>query len=295
MAFYAVAGVSGNTGRAAAETLLAAGERVRVIVRDTAKGAAWQAKGAEVAVADLGDTAALAKALTGVDGAYLLLPPRVAPGFRQYQLETGRAVVAAVEQARPKHVVHLSSIGAQHETGTGPIAGLYPVEQGLRGVNTRHPETHVTFLRAGYFMENLAGSFGGLAHGVLPNFGPTDAPVDMVATVDIGRTAATLLREGGNGVQVVQLGGPAVTVNDAAAALSTILGKPIQAVAAPVDQVVPTLTSYGMPQDLAELYHEMISGMTTGRVAWEAGHRRILGTTHVSTVLAGLLAGQSAT
>ena len=82
---YVVAGVSGNTGRVAAQVLLDAGERVRVVVRDAAKGEAWRAKGAEVAVADLGDASALAAALSGAKGAYLLLPPNMASGdFRAY-------------------------------------------------------------------------------------------------------------------------------------------------------------------------------------------------------------------
>lgn len=291
---HAIAGVSGNTGRAAAETLLNAGEKVRVIVRDAAKGEAWKARGAEVAVADVTNAASLAAALKGADTAYLLLPPRVAPGFREYQLETGRALVSAVEQAQPKHVVFLSSVGAQHASGAGPISGLYPVEQGLRAVNAKHPAVNVTFLRAGYFMENLGGSLGALAHGILPGFSPVDFPMDMVATADIGRTAASLLREGGQGVQVVQLGGPGVSANDVAAVLTRLVGKPIQAVSAPTDQVVPTLTGFGMPADLAAMYQEMIEGINTGHVTWEAGQRRIQGTTTVDTVLAGLLAGAQA-
>lgn len=291
---YAVLGVSGNTGRAAAEALLAAGEQVRVVVRDAAKGEPWKARGAEVAVADVGNAAQLAEALQGVDGAYLLLPPRMAPGFRAYQLETGNAILAAVEQARPGHVVFLSSVGAQHPAGNGPIAGLYPVEQGLRALNARHPEIGVTCLRAGYFMENLAGSLGALADGILPGFTPTDAPIPMIATVDIGRTAATLLREGPKGVQVVHLGGPNRTPADAAAALSQILGRPIQPVAAPTSAIVPTFTGFGMPEDLAALYQEMIEGMLAGHVAWEAGDhiRHIEGTTGLQTVLADLLARQ---
>src|ERR1043165_7598852 len=75
-AMYAIAGVSGHTGSVAAETLLAQGKPVRVIVRDAAKGAAWSQKGAEVAVASLEDTAALTRALTGVAGAFVLLPPQ---------------------------------------------------------------------------------------------------------------------------------------------------------------------------------------------------------------------------
>ena len=48
---YAVAGVTGHTGKAVAETLQAKGQPVRVIVRDEAKGASWKARGAEIAVA----------------------------------------------------------------------------------------------------------------------------------------------------------------------------------------------------------------------------------------------------
>ena len=290
---YAIAGVSGNTGRAAAETLLAAGEKVRVIVRDAAKGASWKARGAEVAVADLGNAQSLAAALKGADAVYLLLPPRMAPGFREYQLETGKALLEAVELAQPKHVVFLSSIGAHLPAGTGPIAGLYPVEQGLRAVHARHSAVNVTLLRAGYFMENLGGSLGALAHGILPGFSPTDLEIQMIATADIGRTAAMLLREGGQGLQIVQLGGPGRSANDAAAALTKLTGKPIQAVSSPTDQVVPTLTGFGMPADVAALYEEMIEGMNAGRIVFEEGQRRIEGTTALETVLGGLLSGQN--
>jgi uncharacterized protein YbjT (DUF2867 family) len=74
---YAIAGVTGNTGSVVAETLLAQGKPVRVIVRDAAKGEPWRANGAEVAVASLDDAAALTRALTGVEGAYLLIPPNL--------------------------------------------------------------------------------------------------------------------------------------------------------------------------------------------------------------------------
>src|SRR5579863_8408986 len=74
-AMFAVAGVSGHTGKVVAETLLAQKKPVRVIVRDAAKGEEWKRRGAEVAVADLEDAEALTRALRGADSAYLLLPP----------------------------------------------------------------------------------------------------------------------------------------------------------------------------------------------------------------------------
>ena len=56
---YMVAGVSGNTGKVVAETLLSQNQPVTVLVRDAAKGAPWAAKGAHVATTSLDDRAGL--------------------------------------------------------------------------------------------------------------------------------------------------------------------------------------------------------------------------------------------
>src|SRR5688500_6999772 len=94
---YAIAGVSGHTGAVVATTLLAAGKPVRVIVRDAAKGAEWKAKGAEVAVASLDDRPALAQALRGAEGAYLLIPPNgwTQTGIAADRAKYGAAIVGA--------------------------------------------------------------------------------------------------------------------------------------------------------------------------------------------------------
>ncbi len=130
---FVVAGVSGHTGAAVATALLAGKHAVRVVVRDAAKGAAWKARGAEVAVADVGDRAQLAAALKGASGAYLLLPP---PAWGQGDLVRDRAaktaaIAGAVSDAKPGHVVALSSAGAQHAAGTGPIVALHAFEAAL--------------------------------------------------------------------------------------------------------------------------------------------------------------------
>ena len=237
---YVIAGVSGNTGSVAANALLDAGAKVRVVVRDAAKGAPWRARGAEVAVADLGDANALTEALRGAKGAYLLVPPNMAaPDFRAYQRATGEAIVEAVRRSAVPHVVLLSSVGAQHPSGTGPIAGLHPVEKGLAAL----PNTASTFVRAAYFMENLGGSLGMLAQGVLPTFAPADVAFPMIATQDIGRTAAQLLREGASKTTVVELSAAKkYSMDDAAATLSTLTGRPVKAQTFPLDAMVPTLS-----------------------------------------------------
>jgi len=59
---YAVTGITGKVGGTVAQTLLAAGKKVRAVVRDEAKGKPWADKGFEVAIASIGDADALARA-----------------------------------------------------------------------------------------------------------------------------------------------------------------------------------------------------------------------------------------
>jgi len=287
---YAIAGVSGNTGKIAAETLLAQGKSVRVLVRDAAKGESWKGKGAEVAVADLGDPGGLAGALAGAEGAYLLIPPNMgAPRFRAYQDATAAALAAAVETSGVPHVVFLSSVGAQHPAGTGPIAALHGAEKRFSALG----KTRFSFLRAAYFMENLGGSLGMLDKGILPSFTPAAFAFDMIASIDIGKLAAQLLVEGTAKTQVVELGGPPQSMNDAAKALSVITGRAITVHEAPLDAMLPTLTGFGLPQEVAGMYREMTAGLLNGHVAFEGGHRRVQGTTSLEVVLRSMLAPKS--
>jgi len=272
MKTYAIAGVSGHTGKVAAESLLAHKAKVRVIVRDANKGSEWQAKGAEVAVADLGDTAALTKALHGVDGAYLLVPPNmVAEDPALAQRNVAKHLAAAVKAAGVDHIVYLSSIGAQHASGTGPIVVAHYAED-IVGKAAKN----VSFIRAAYFMENLAGSFAALAHGIYPTFLPKDFALSMVATRDIGKLAASLLSEGGKGIQVVELGAKKkYAMSDVAAIATKILAKPIAVQEGPLSAMAETLQGYGFTPKLAQLYVEMSEGIISGRVDFEGKGRHV--------------------
>lgn len=286
---YAVAGGTGNTGKVVAESLLAAGEKVRVIVREASKGAAFAARGAEVAVADLGDEAAMSKALDGVRGAYLLIPPTMAaPDFYAYQVATGRALAGAARAAKVPHVVFLSSVGAELSGGTGPIAGLHPTEAAFSAV-AAELGTAVTFIRASYFVENIASSLGGLAHGVLPTFFPAALKIDMIATPDIGRVAARTLIEGGAGRSVIELGGPGVSVSDIADAIGEVTGQRPQVVSSPTDGMSSALQGYGLPGSIADLYEEMTRAIIAGTIAFRGEGRRLFRETPLTELVAGLL------
>src|SRR5262249_48241235 len=142
--------VSGKTGAVAADTLIAAGKKVRVIVRDAAKGEAWKARGAEVAVATLDDTKALARALEGAEGAYLLSPPDMGSNdFIAERKKTIDSIADAIDAARIPHVVFLSSVGAQHDSGVGIVATVAYAERRLAKTSAK-----TTFIRAAFFLEN---------------------------------------------------------------------------------------------------------------------------------------------
>jgi uncharacterized protein YbjT (DUF2867 family) len=283
---FVVLGASGNTGRVVAETLLSQGKAVRVVVRDAVKGRAWKDAGAEVAIADVEDGAALAGAFRGADGAYVLIPPNFSS--TQVRLDNDRrasTIAAAIEAGGVPHVVLLSSIGAQAPRGTGPVLGLRDAEATFtRG------RAAATFIRAAYFMENWSGALLGVAHGVLPTFLRADRAIPLVATRDVGTAAARVLAEGGNGKRVIELAGPReYSPRDVAAALARVVGKPIAVQEAPEDEMGPTLTSSSMNAEWAQLFQELIHGLNVGIVAWEGGHPLWRGETEVGTVLATLI------
>jgi uncharacterized protein YbjT (DUF2867 family) len=280
---FAIAGTSGNTGKIVADTLLAAGKKVRVIVRDAAKGAAFAARGAEVAVADLSDPAALAKALNGVEGAYLLVPPDFTDAYRAHQDKVSRALAAAVKESRVPHVVLLSSLGAQVESGTGPIAGLHLTEQLFKAI----PTTRFSFLRAGYFLENTAATLPATRDGVLPSFFPASLAFPMTNSTDIGKVAASLLLEPPANNQVVELGTDR-SFAELAAAAATLVKRDVTVQEAPLAAVVPTLTSFGFPKGLAALYEEMIGAIRSGKIRFE-GQRRLRDQVPLEQTLRGLL------
>jgi uncharacterized protein YbjT (DUF2867 family) len=266
---YVISGASGNTGKVVATQLLKAGKKVRALARNADKAKDLAALGAEVVPVDLSDRAGLERALGGATGFYLLSPPDM--GSQSFLAERSQlldAVAATVKAAAVPHVVFLSSIGAQHETGTGIIQSVAAGERALR--RTGIPST---FLRASYFVENWGAVLPvAKQDGVLPSFIPGDRKTPMVSTVDIGTLAAEALLEGPRAERVLELAGPQdLTPLELAATVARILGKPVQLVEPPLDAVVPTFTSFGISADVAALYRGLYEGIINGKVAFEGG------------------------
>jgi uncharacterized protein YbjT (DUF2867 family) len=287
---FFVSGVSGQTGSVVAQTLLSHGERVRVLVRDPAKGEKWRALGAEVAVGSLADGAALRRALEGVRGVYLLCPP----DFRSTDFLADRramvdAMSASVDAAKVPHVVFLSTIGAQHSQGTGILLPMHYGEQRLAQTKAK-----TTFVRAAYFLENWRGVLETAAGGQLPTFLPVGVPFPMVATRDIGRVAARALMEGpGSGrSEIIDLasGAKDLAPEDVARILSELLSRAIGVIPLPSLAVVPAFRGLGCSPSVAKLYRELHKGVRDKLVCWEGnGARLVRGETDPKDVFRAML------
>ena len=286
---YAVTGITGKVGGAVAQRLLAAGRKVRAVVRDEANGKPWADKGCDVSVADIGDASALTAAFAGTDGVFLMTPPNYdpEPGFPDTQAHA-RAVATAIAAARPGKLVFLSTVGAQ-VAEPNLLNNLKLTEEMLR----RAP-VPVAFLRAAWFMENAAWDIEAARSGVLPSFlQPLDHAIPMVATADIGATAAALLRENWNGVRVVELEGPRrYAAADIGRAFAAALGREVRMEPIPRDSWQQVFRSQGMKHPLPRI--RMVDGFNEGWIDFEGGGEHRRGSVTLETVIAGLIGTREA-
>jgi uncharacterized protein YbjT (DUF2867 family) len=288
---FVITGATGNTGSVAAAALLEAGKQVRVVVRNALKAKDLAARGAEVVEADLNDERALVEAFQGAEGVYLLSPPDVTlADFFAERKKLVDGLARAVKAAGVGHVVFLSSTGAQHSSGTGMIVSTYAGEQALRATGLP-----VTFVRAAYFVENWASVLQAARQdGVLPSFIAASRAIPMVASRDIGTTVARALLDGPRGTRIIELAGPSeVSPAQVAATLSQLLGRTVNVVEVPLEAAVPTFTSFGFSNSVAEGFREMLEGIANGKVSWEGGSAEAArGTTQLEAALSTLTGKQ---
>ncbi|HEX2569768.1 MAG TPA: NmrA family NAD(P)-binding protein [Polyangia bacterium] len=251
-----------NIGSVLTQILVDAGEPVTLISRNPAKVSALAARGARVVEGDISDRATLDRAFNGATALFWLTPPLYQPDFHAASVNLAKTAASAAQAAGLRHAVVLSSIGAQHGRGTGPVNPLGDIERALAAAV---PNT--VALRAGFFMENIlrdAATIGG--QGAVYNPLPPDVKFPMVATRDIGaRAASYLLCRSWSGHHLAGAYGPKdISWSEAARIMSQELGKPVQHVQVTLDQVRQGMTQAGMPGFVIDMYVEMYDGIIKG-------------------------------
>lgn len=263
---YVVFGATGHVGAVVARRIVEAGRPARVVARNADGLAALARAGAEPVAGSVDDPELVRRALEGAGAAFVLLPPYPGPGLRTWQDWVAGVLADGLESARVPYALALSSIGAQHASGTGPVAGLHTLEQRL----DRVPALSALFLRPAFFFENHLGSIG-LVKSAGTNGGAiaADLRFPQIAASDVGEAAARrLLALDWRGREVQELHGERdLTMGEVTRALGATIGKPDLAyVAFPYADALQGLVAAGLPEELAAIYVELARGLNERRI-----------------------------
>jgi uncharacterized protein YbjT (DUF2867 family) len=272
---FLVMGITGKVGGATARHLLTQGKKVRALVRDRAKAASWTEQGVELVDGDWNNAAAIARALKGVDGAFVMLPAVWAPSP---DFNEAKGVIAnyveVLTKAAPPRVVALSSMGANRTSGLGMITALSLLEQGFRDL-----ASPVAVVRAGGFFENFLYGLHVAQGGTLPvYYNPTSRKSTMVATNDIGAEVATLLTgPTWSGRRVIELGSM-VSADEVAAQLGDVMQREVKAFAVPRAEWPAAFEQFGIPKGQTGPAEAMFEAVNAGWM--DLG---VAGTEHVAS------------
>jgi uncharacterized protein YbjT (DUF2867 family) len=281
---FLVMGITGRVGGATAEHLLAHGKKVRALVRNREKAAHWANQGVELVDGDWNDSAAITRALEGVEGAFVMLPAVWAPSP---DFAEAKGVIAnyveALTRAAPPRVVALSSMGANRTSGLGMITALSLLEQGFRDLISP-----IAFVRAGGFFENFLYGLHVAQGGTLPvYYNPTDRKSTMVATTDIGAEVASLLSgPAWSGQRVVELGSM-VSADEVAAQLGEVMQRDVKAFAVPRAGWAAAFEQFGIPKGQTGPAEAMFDSVNAGWMDLGVpGTEHVAGTTRARDVFA---------
>jgi uncharacterized protein YbjT (DUF2867 family) len=260
----AIMGASGKTGGWAAEALIKKGEKIRVIGRSAEHLQHLTERGAEPIVGDQEDPEFLTQAFKNADCVYAMIPPKLdAPDERQHYNKLGKAIVEAVKRSGVKKLVFLSSLGAERDTGTGPILGLHDVEKSLDQLK----DVDIVFLRAGFFFENTLMGIERIKNERVYSYAADpDIPIPMVATRDIGNKAAELLQKRSfKGHIVEELFGDRLTLREVTSTLAKKLDIPnLRYEQLSGEKAIQHMVGMGMSQNIAKAFLEMSEAFNKG-------------------------------
>ncbi|KAL6821524.1 hypothetical protein V8C40DRAFT_54784 [Trichoderma camerunense] len=250
---FAIVGAAGKVGYATSLALRDTGMPVKAILRDESKAGRLTEIGCEIAIADLLDSKALAKAIGDAHTVQIILPPSPQAKDPAEEMRKGiESLASALEEARPKRVLAISDYGAHITNDVGMPTLCRTFEERLSKL-----DCHKVFLRSAEHMQGWGRAIPrAIESGTLPSFhDPLDMMFPTVSAPDVGVIAADILMRpaGDKIVEIIHAEGPRrYSANDVAAVLSQLLGRTINAEAVPRSQWKGAFESVMRPS-LAEL------------------------------------------
>jgi len=226
-----VYGATGAQGSPVVEQLLDAGRSVRAVTRDAARAQQWAAKGAEIAVADLGQPETLKAANDGVDLVVLQLPLQY--DFALHEAY-GRNAIDAAREAGVELLVFNTSAHVFPDAGVH----IYEVRQDVVDYLQDSGVPSVV-LRPTFYMEILLGPWirpGIVNDGVVAFPLPADFPMSWVSASEMAAYAVAALARPDLVGRTFDIGGPEALTGDAIAGhFSELLQNRVSYISIPPD------------------------------------------------------------
>ncbi|WP_405015007.1 NAD(P)H-binding protein [Kitasatospora sp. NBC_01539] len=256
-----ITGPTGNIGRHLLSRLLesapAAGEELRVIVRDPARLPDAARGRVEVITGSHGDADVVDRAFEGADAVFWLVPPDAS--LTPHDAYTGftRPAVKALAAHGVGHVVGVSALG--RGTPMADRAGLVTASLAMDDLIADAGVAYRALANPSFF-ENLLEECDSIReNGVFTDVLDPHRKAPFVAVADIAAVAAGLLLDrswtGTDGVPV--LGPEDLSPDDLARIMTEQLGHPVRYERRPLDELYTTLVGHGLNEAFVQAIVDM--------------------------------------
>jgi uncharacterized protein YbjT (DUF2867 family) len=262
-----VTGSLGNISKPLTTELVQKGHTVTVISSKADKQKNIETLGANAAIGSIEDADFLTATFMGADAIYTMVPPK---GFLDqnfdviaYYDKIGTNYAQAIRQSGIKRVVHLSSIGADLDKGTGLILGHNKVE----GILNNLLDIAITYMRPTAFHYNLYSFLPAIKNtgSIASNYGAEDKIV-WVSPIDIAAAVAAEIVTPLKGKKVLYVASDELTCIEVAGILGAAIGKPdLKWVLIPDEQVQHGLEAFGLSKQVAAALVELNASMHKGK------------------------------
>ncbi len=224
-------GSLGNIGKPLTQLLVSAGHQVTVISSKAERVSEIESLGAVAAVGSIQDAEFLTATFNDADAVYLMEAWEGIGSIFDKEIDflaefkrIARNYVTAVQQSGVKKIIHLSSIGAHSDQGTGSLSVHYNVEQILQ----RLPEeVSIKFMRPVGFFSNIYRWLPTIKsqNAIIQSYGG-DRKEPWVSPYDIAATIADEMEKPFTGKTVHYIASDEVSPDEIATALGNATGNP---------------------------------------------------------------------
>lgn len=263
-------GSLGNIGKPLTTDLVKKGHSVTVISSNPERKSSIEALGAKATIGSMFDADFLTATLKGADIVYLMETMEAAGDMFDKSVDfietinkIGENYKTAVEQSGVKKVVHLSSIGAHTNKGTGILLFHYNVESRLRKL----PENvAVKFIRPVGFYINLYAFVPVIKHkgAIISNYGGNKKE-PWVHPVDIAHVITEEMDKPFSGRTVRYVASDEASPNEVAKALGKAIGKPrLDWKVISDEELLANWLNMGFNEQVANGFIELQRSMGTG-------------------------------